>query len=163
VNIKTRTIAALAVAATAGTLLAGCGASSQATGQAAPLPPASTPAPATATANPVPILRQAGLTPDPGQVYGSTWLGGLSAHSTVNGADGSEVEYVTVYTSATDGDFQYSQSVNTPGDNMGVVTIPAERAVILVQTYPPGPGQTAQQIAARVAARVHGLVIEPQH
>jgi hypothetical protein len=149
-----KTLTGIAAAAAAAIALSACGAS--AASSPAPAAPAS-PAPAaasTAPANPVPILRQAGFTPKAGETHGIDWIGGLEAET----ADNAPVQ-VAVYTTGDQATFDQEQTTNTPSDNTGVVTIPSKLATILIQT---GDASNAQEIAAQVAQRVHGLLIAPQ-
>jgi hypothetical protein len=165
---NTRISAAIAAGAAAVSIvtLAGCGSSAPA--PSAPggssNPVATAPAQAAHPVNPVPILRQAGFTPDKGEVYGHAWIGGLEAEATVRDAHGQNTENITVYTTGDQASFDQEQAQNTPGDDLGVVTIPGKLTTILVQTYPDDitPPQPAQKTATQIAQRVHGLVIEPQ-
>ena len=97
-------------------------------------------------------------------MYGHAWIAGLQAEATVTDAHGGMTEIISVATTGSQSDFEYAQSVNTPADDLGIVTIPDKRAVILVETYPDtvAPPQPAQKTAVQIAQRVHGLVIEPQ-
>jgi hypothetical protein len=166
---KTRISVAIAAAAAAASIitLVGCGsaAPASAASEGGSAPVATAPAPVARPLDPVPILRQAGFKPDKGEVYEHAWAAGLEAEATINNANGNAIELISVYTSADDSAFQQGPQP-VPGDDLGVVIIPAKRAEILVETYSDvnsgAPAQPAQPIAAQVALKVHGLVIEPQ-
>ena len=97
-------------------------------------------------------------------MYGHAWIAGLEAEASVKDAHGDETEHISVYTTGDQASFSQEQSMNTPGDDMGVVTIPGKLTTILVETYPGDvtPPQQAQQTARQIALRVHGLIITPQ-
>lgn len=149
---------ATVLCAAAGTLAA-CGSSGSSASSGTSSAPAGTSAPATAgqaAANPVTILKQTGVTPDPGTVYGDHDAFGdrMTSGSFPGG------ESVTVYTSYTQADFQAEQARPPVDDSHGVVVIPGKLAVIVVDAggQPSGWGGPTP---AQIASRVHGTALPP--
>jgi hypothetical protein len=162
------TLAGIALAAS----LAACGsaaASSPASSSAPPSVGQSAPAPVATQpvtpANPVPILRQAGVPVPPGTVNGDHDVSG-DRMATGQWPTG---ESVTVYTSADQTAFAAEQANVQPDDSTGVILIPGKYAVIVVngssgivpgQSTPSSPW-AGGETPAQVAARVHGQLVQP--
>lgn len=130
---------------------AGCGAAGN-TGQQ-PGPPAAAAQPA----NPVPILKQTGAKPDPGESPGDHDAFGDRMATGTFGRQG--WESVTVYTAADAQGLraiEQSQGAQPDGYN-GVIVIPAERAVIIVSAWEDnGPHWADGGTPGQIAQRVHG-------
>ena len=104
-------------------------------------------------ANPVTILRNAGVTPEPGSVNGDHDIyGNRDASGTVPGCNCN----VTVYVSATAADFTASSKLVAPDDHTGVVKVPALKAVFIINGYGT-PAQT-QEATHSLANKIGGTV-----
>jgi hypothetical protein len=144
-------IGAAAAVAAATLALAACGGSSGGPAPGVTLTPVATaPAAAPTPTNPVPLLRQAGATPDPGQVRGTyDFDGNLYAAGSYPGG----VQTVTVRTMPDRAAYDTETAKERPDDQNALILVPGRLAyIVLTSAYGFHPS------AAQVAARVGGTV-----
>lgn len=144
-------------AAAAALAITGCGAATAASGTSPAQP-----------VNPVTVVRQAGATPSPGEVYGSRDVeGNLYASGSIPGPNctGACGEIVTVYSlnpGQTAQQFIAASPTWTSSDSGMVITTPvAVISVTPVDVLTGAGGLTYFVSPAAIAARVHGTVVEP--
>ena len=144
-------------AAAAALAITGCGAATAASGTSPAQP-----------VNPVTVVRQAGATPSPGEVYGSRDVeGNLYASGSIPGPDctGACGELVTVYTvmpGQTVQQLMAGPPALVPSDSQAVITTPDAIVLVTPVDVLTGAGGLTYFVPpAVIAARVHGTVVEP--